>query len=109
MNFAALQGWKVDDFSHRHRGRLQVSPRCGPRRFVAEIRSAAPAARTVWTQGASTPRPPPSPCCQKVQEVDVDIENDDLRIETMRKAGSQHVNKTESAIRITHIQTASWS
>jgi peptide chain release factor 1 len=41
----------------------------------------------------------------EVEDVDVDIKNDDLRIETMRAqgAGGQHVNKTESAIRITHI------
>jgi peptide chain release factor 1 len=41
----------------------------------------------------------------EVEDVDVDIKNDDLRIETMRAqgAGGQHVNKTESAIRITHL------
>jgi len=43
----------------------------------------------------------------EVEDVDVDIKNDDLKIETMRAqgAGGQHVNKTESAIRITHIPT----
>src|SRR6266581_571602 len=43
----------------------------------------------------------------EVEDVDVNIKNDDLRIETMRAggAGGQHVNKTESAIRITHIPT----
>jgi peptide chain release factor 1 len=43
----------------------------------------------------------------EVEDVDVDIRSDDLRIETMRAqgAGGQHVNKTESAIRITHIPT----
>jgi peptide chain release factor 1 len=43
----------------------------------------------------------------EAEEVDVDIKDSDLRIETMRAqgAGGQHVNKTESAIRITHVPT----
>jgi peptide chain release factor 1 len=41
----------------------------------------------------------------EVEDVDVAINDADLRIDTMRSggAGGQHVNKTESAIRITHI------
>ncbi|MBO5410378.1 MAG: peptide chain release factor 1 [Clostridia bacterium] len=43
----------------------------------------------------------------EAEEVDVDINPADLQIDTYRSggAGGQHVNKTESAIRITHIPT----
>lgn len=41
------------------------------------------------------------------EDLDVDINQDDLRIDTYRSsgAGGQHINKTSSAIRITHIPT----
>lgn len=43
----------------------------------------------------------------EAQEVDIDINPTDLQIDTFRSsgAGGQHINKTESAIRITHIPT----
>ena len=41
------------------------------------------------------------------EDLDVDINPDDLRIDTYRSsgAGGQHINKTSSAIRITHLPT----
>src|ERR1700744_1937738 len=113
--FAALQGWKVEVIS------ASEGTMGGYKEIIAEVRGRGAFAKLKFESGVHRVQRVPDTETQgrihtsaatvavlpEVEEVDVDIKNDDLRIETMRSqgAGGQHVNKTESAIRITHIPT----
>src|SRR5437773_619312 len=113
--FAGLQGWKVEVIS------ASEGTVGGFKEIIAEVQGRGAFAKLKFESGVHRVQRVPDTETQgrihtsaatvavlpEVEEVDVDIKSDDLRIETMRSqgAGGQHVNKTESAIRITHIPT----
>ena len=113
--FAALVGWKVEVIS------ASEGTMGGYKEIIAEIQGRGAFAKLKFESGVHRVQRVPDTETQgrihtsaatvavlpEVEEVDVDIKQDDLRIDTMRAqgAGGQHVNKTESAIRITHIPT----
>ncbi|MDH2347201.1 peptide chain release factor 1 [Bradyrhizobium sp. SSUT18] len=113
--FASLQGWKVEVIS------ASEGTAGGYKEIIAEVQGRGAFSKLKFESGVHRVQRVPDTETQgrihtsaatvavmpEVEEVDVDIRNDDLRIETMRAggAGGQHVNKTESAIRITHIPT----
>jgi peptide chain release factor 1 len=113
--FASLQGWKVEVIS------ASEGTVGGFKEIIAEVQGRGAFSRLKFESGVHRVQRVPDTETQgrihtsaatvavmpEVEEVDVDIKNEDLRIETMRAqgAGGQHVNKTESAIRITHIPT----
>jgi peptide chain release factor 1 len=113
--FANLLGWKVEVIS------ASEGTVGGFKEIIAEVQGRGAFAKLKFESGVHRVQRVPDTETQgrihtsaatvavlpEVEDVDVDIKNDDLRIETMRAqgAGGQHVNKTESAIRITHIPT----
>ena len=113
--FASLQGWNVEVIS------ASDGTMGGYKEIIAEVKGRGAFAKLKFESGVHRVQRVPDTETQgrihtsaatvavlpEVEEVDVDIKNDDLKIETMRAqgAGGQHVNKTESAIRITHIPT----
>ncbi|MDB5520718.1 MAG: prfA, partial [Tardiphaga sp.] len=113
--FAALLGWKVEVIS------ASEGSMGGYKEIIAEVQGRGAFAKLKFESGVHRVQRVPDTETQgrihtsaatvavlpEVEEVDVDIKQDDLRIDTMRAqgAGGQHVNKTESAIRITHIPT----
>jgi peptide chain release factor 1 len=113
--FANLQGWKVEVIS------ASEGTVGGFKEIIAEVQGRGAFAKLKFESGVHRVQRVPDTETQgrihtsaatvavlpEVEDLDVDIKDQDLRIETMRAggAGGQHVNKTESAIRITHIPT----
>ena len=113
--YAAKQGWKVEVIS------ASEGTMGGYKEIIAEIRGRGAFAKLKFESGVHRVQRVPDTegsgrihtsaatvaVLPEAEEVDIEINDDDLKIDTMRSggAGGQHVNKTESAVRITHIPT----
>jgi peptide chain release factor 1 len=113
--YAAKQGWKVEIIS------VSEGTMGGYKEIIAEIRGRGAFAKLKFESGVHRVQRVPDTegsgrihtstatvaVLPEAAEVDVAINEADLKIDTLRSggAGGQHVNKTESAVRVTHIPT----
>ncbi len=111
--YAAKQGWKVEVLS------ASEGSMGGYKEIIAEIKGRGAFAKLKFESGVHRVQRVPDTegsgrihtsaatvaVLPEAEEVDVTINEGDLKIDTLRSsgAGGQHVNKTESAIRITHM------
>jgi peptide chain release factor 1 len=111
--FAALQGWKVEVIS------ASEGTVGGFKEIIAEVQGRGAFSKLKFESGVHRVQRVPDTETQgrihtsaatvavlpEVEDVDIKINEADLKVDTMRSsgAGGQHVNKTESAIRITHL------
>ena len=111
--YAAKQGWKTEVLS------LSGGTKGGFKEIVAEVSGRGVFAKLKFESGVHRVQRVPDTeasgrihtsaatvaVLPEVEDVDIHINEADLKIDTMRAqgAGGQHVNKTESAIRITHM------
>jgi len=111
--YATLQGWKVDLIS------ASEGTVGGFKEVVAAVRGRGAYAKLKFESGVHrVQRVPDTETSGRIHtsaatvavlpeagEVDIKIDDADLRIDVFRAsgAGGQHVNKTESAVRITHL------
>lgn len=112
---AALKGWKVEVLSE------SAGDVGGYKEIIASITGRGVFARMKFESGVHRVQRVPDTesggrvhtsaatvaVLPEAEEIDIEIRNEDLRIDTMRSsgAGGQHVNTTDSAVRITHIPT----
>jgi peptide chain release factor 1 len=113
QRYAEARGWKVEILE------LAETELGGIKEVVANIRGEGVFARLKFESGVHRVQRVPETesggrihtsaatvaVLPEAQEVDIDIPATDIRIDTMRAsgAGGQHVNTTDSAVRITHI------
>ncbi len=113
QKYAALRGWRFEVLEYDDTGLG------GVKGAIAEITGKGVFARLKYESGVHRVQRVPATESQgrihtstvtvavlpEAEEVDVQIDESDLRIDVYRAsgAGGQHVNKTESAVRITHI------
>jgi peptide chain release factor 1 len=111
--YAAKQGWKAEVMT------TSDGPMGGFKEIIAEIRGRGAFAKLKYESGVHRVQRVPDTegsgrihtstatvaVLPEAQDLDVAINDADLRIDTLRSggAGGQHVNKTESAVRVTHI------
>ncbi len=113
--FAAKNGWKVELVS------ASEGSMGGYKEIIAEIRGRGAFAKLKFESGVHRVQRVPDTegsgrihtstatvaVLPEAQDVDLTINEADLKVDTLRAggAGGQHVNKTESAIRLTHVPT----
>lgn len=113
--YAELKGWNLEVISYHE------NEAGGFKEIISNITGAGVFGRLKFESGAHRVQRVPETESQgrvhtsaatvavmpEAEEVDIEILDKDLRIDTYRAsgAGGQHVNKTDSAIRITHIPT----
>jgi peptide chain release factor 1 len=113
--YAAVQGWKVELVS------ASEGESGGWKEIIASVTGANVFAKFKFESGVHrVQRVPDTEASGRIhtsaatvavlpeaEEVDIAIRNEDIRIDTMRSsgAGGQHVNTTDSAVRITHLPT----
>jgi peptide chain release factor 1 len=101
--FASTKGWKVEVLSASEGeagGYKEIIATISGRGVFSKLKFESGVHR-IHTSAATVAVLP------EAEEIDIEIKPEDIRIDTMRSsgAGGQHVNTTDSAVRITHLPT----